>query len=181
MSIEIENAVSEILKNAGILYSATNRGVKKNALGGTHLMDQWACEFTNASRPNEPEEFDFYTGIGHRAPATKDQKIRASYEFQGLNENDKKGLTSYGKRYLARVEEMRKPVAPHAASALYSLLLDASAVGQSFDSWCSELGYDSDSRKAYATYEACQNNADKLNRVIPAAIRSALSDALQDY
>jgi hypothetical protein len=181
MSIEIENAVSEILKNAGIAYNAVNRGVKKNAFGGTHSMDQWCCEFTNARSPNKPEEFDFYTGFGHRAPATKDQKIRASYEFQGLSENDKKGLTSWGKRYLARVEEMRKPVAPCAANVLHSLLLDASAVGQSFESWCNDLGYDTDSRKAFDTYTACQKNADKLNRVIPHAIQLQLSTALQDY
>lgn len=181
MSADIENAVSDILKNAGITYTAVNRGVKKNAFGGKHSMDQWSCEFTHASKPNEPEEFDFYTGFGLRAPATKDQKIRASYEFQGLTEKDKKGATMYGRRYLARVEEMRKPVSPHAANVLHSLLLDSSAVGQSFESWCSDLGYDSDSRKAFEIYTECQKNADKLARVIPHAVRFALSEAMQDY
>lgn len=181
MSKEIENAVDDILQNAGIAYTVGYRGVKKNAFGGTHSMDQWSIEFTSEKKPNEPEEFDFFTGFGHRAPANHSDKIRASYGFQGLTEKDKKGLTMYGRHYLARVEEMRKPVAPSAASVLYSLLLDASAVGQSFESWCSEFGYDSDSRKAYAIYEACQKNADKLNRVIPHAVQSALSEALQDY
>ena len=181
MTIEIENVVSDILKNAGITYTVVNRGVKKDAFRDNHSMDQWSAEFTNASKPNESEEFEFFVGIGLRAPATKDQKLRVSYEFQGITEKDKQGVTAYGRRYLARVEEMRKPVAPSAASVLHSLLLDSSAVGQSFGSWCSDFGYDSDSRKAYGIYEACQKNADKLIRVIPHAVRSALSEALQGY
>lgn len=181
MSQEIENAVTELLVQVGVTYSAVNRGVSKNALGGTHAMDKWSCEFTSSKRQNEPEEFDFYTGFGHRAPATKDQKLRAEYEFQGLTKKDKQGATMYGRRYLARVEEMRKPVAPHAASVLHSLILDSSAVGQSFESWCADFGYDSDSRKAYATYEECQRNADKLARIFDHATREKLGELLQDY
>ena len=181
MNMEIENVVSDILKNAGITYTVVNRGVKKNAFSDNRSMDQWSAEFTSASKPNEPEEFEFFTGTGLRAPATKDQKLHVSYEFQGITEKDKQGATVYGRRYLARVEELRKPVAPSAAIVLHSLLLDSSAVGQSFESWCSDFGYDSDSRKAYRIYEACQKNADKLTRVIPHTVRSALSEALQDY
>ena len=183
MSQEIEQTVSAILENAGVIYSAINRGVKVDAFGEKtgHSMDAWECEFTNAKRPNDTQKFDYFTGMGHRAPATRDQKIRATHGFQGLTENDKKGLTSYGRRYLAEVEKMRKPVTPHAAGVLYSLILDSSAVEQSFSNWCSEYGYDDDSRKALATYEACQANADKLARIFDHATREAIREALQDY
>lgn len=182
MSREIESAVDAILQATGITYDVVSRGTKKGALGGTTEMDAWACAFTSSKRPNEPQEFDFYTGFGLRASATKDQRIRASYGFQGLTEKDKKGLTLYGRRYLAEVEKMRKPVAPCAASVLHSLILDSDAVGQSFAHWCSDFGYDTDSRKeAYATYEACQRNADKLSRVFDRETIEKLREALQDY
>lgn len=74
-----------------------------------------------------------------------------------------------------------RPVAPHAADVLQSLILDSSAVGQSFDSWCNEFGYDSDSRKAEATYRACQESADKLARVLDHKARKELAELLQDY
>lgn len=183
MSKDIESTVNAILEAANITYSAVHRGLKANPFGEKtgYSMDRWSCEFTNASKPNEPEEFDYFTGLGHRAPAKAHTKSRAAMYFQGLTENDKKGLTSYGKRYLAKVEELRKPVTPCAAGVLHSLILDSSACEQSFESWCNDLGYDSDSRKAYATYEACQKNADKLARVIPRSVREQLQEALQDY
>lgn len=74
-----------------------------------------------------------------------------------------------------------KPQAPDAATVLHSLILDSSAVGQSFDSWCSEFGLDSNSRKAYGIYEACQKNADKLSRIMSAALIAELSELLQDF
>lgn len=178
MSIEIEKKVSEILQNAGIEYRAANRGLKQNALNGKHEMDAWKCTF---SKPGYSEDFDFYTGSGLRHAATANDKQHAAGFFPGLTENDKKGLTSYGKRFLQKVEDLRKPKPPCAASVLHSLILDSSAACQSFDSWCSEFGKDSDSRTAYKTHEACQQNADKLSRVIPQAVQSALTEALQDY
>jgi hypothetical protein len=74
-----------------------------------------------------------------------------------------------------------RAVAPPAASVLYCLLLDSSAVGQSFESWASEYGYDTDSRKAEQTYRDCQQIANKLARVIPAAVRAELAALLEDY
>ena len=177
---KIETTVDQILQTAGITYSVISRGVKSGALGGTTDMDRWECKFTHEKRIKS-EEFDFYTGFGLRAPATKDQRIRASYSFQGLTEKDKKGLTSYGRRYMAEVEKYRKPVAPCAASVLNSLLLDSDSVGQSFANWCGDFGYDTDSRKAFDTYESCQANADKLSRVFDHSTIEQLREALLDY
>jgi hypothetical protein len=45
---------------------------------------------------------------------------------------------------------------PTAADALDCLKMDASSAGGSFEDWASDYGYDADSRKALATFEACQ-------------------------
>lgn len=51
---------------------------------------------------------------------------------------------------------------PDAASVLSSLLLDASACDQSFEEWCGEFGYDTDSRTAESTYQQCVKIGNKL-------------------
>lgn len=47
---------------------------------------------------------------------------------------------------------------PQLVDVLYSLVMDAGYVrhGQTFEDFCSELGLDTDSRKAEATYDGCR-------------------------
>lgn len=56
--------------------------------------------------------------------------------------------------------------APDSASVISSLLLDSSALDQSFEDFCSEFGYDTDSRKAEATYRACKSSGEKLRKLL---------------
>ncbi len=51
---------------------------------------------------------------------------------------------------------------PSAADVLACLCSDARAGDQSFESFCSEFGYEQDSRKAEATHKACARMAKKL-------------------
>lgn len=159
MSNDARTAVDKILRDAGAKYSVKYRGERDNPLGNNppHLMDAWECAF-------DKESFKFFTGLGLRA------------EARCLGKRPKPGTQAWEK-----LERTRKPVPPHAADVLYCLLLDSDASTQSFESWCSELGYDSDSRKALVTYEACQRNADKLARVLSRATLDELQTALQDY
>lgn len=177
MSKEIGNKVYDILQAIGAAYVTTYCGATKR---DDWECDAWRCTFTTRDGKTS-ESFDYFTGLGHRAPATPEQKQSAERGFQGLSANDKAGRTSYGRRYLAEVEKLCKPQAPHPADVLHSLLLVSDVVGQSFASWCDDLGMDSDSRKAYATYEACQENADKLARVFDSTTRAALREALEEY
>lgn len=156
MSDAICTQVTEILAHAGVTYAAEYRGEKRNALGGNTPMDQWTCVFTRIEGRAQIVEFDYFTGLGHRkAPA---------------------GVTrAFDKVRLA------KPRAPHPAGVLHSLILDSSAADQSFESWCGDFGYDTDSRKAFATYEACQQNADKLRGFFTRETLESLTSALQDY
>lgn len=70
---------------------------------------------------------------------------------------------------------------PCAAGVIYSLILDSSAESEPFTDWCSNYGYDTDSRKALSIYLTCQESAAKLRRVFTHDQISALESALQDY
>jgi hypothetical protein len=78
-------------------------------------------------------------------------------------------------------KEEEEPLAPTAAAVLHSLLMDAGALDQSFSDWCGDCGYDEDSRKALATYEACCAIGHKLRKLFSAEERAELSKLLEDY
>ena len=75
----------------------------------------------------------------------------------------------------------KKPLAPTAAAVLHSLLMDGGALDQSFSDWCGGCGYDEDSRKALATYEACCTIGHKLRKLFSVGERAELSKLLEDY
>ena len=51
---------------------------------------------------------------------------------------------------------------PEPADVIYALLSDSYAGSLSFEEFCAEYGYETDSRRAYATWEDCGRNARKL-------------------
>lgn len=55
---------------------------------------------------------------------------------------------------------------PDVLSVLECLLSDAQAGAQSFEEFCRELGYDSDSRQAEKTHRACKRMHDKMQRFL---------------
>ncbi len=56
-----------------------------------------------------------------------------------------------------------KGAKPELTEVLSCLASDASSVeSDDFEDWCSEMGYDTDSRKAERTYKACKAEAVKL-------------------
>jgi len=59
-----------------------------------------------------------------------------------------------------------KPIPPSLEEVLDSLRMDWSLAHQSFDVFCFELGYDPDSRKAYAIYEACVNIGRQVEQLL---------------
>lgn len=171
MSEKARADVERILKNCEVTYSATYAG-EKNRDGWK--CDAWSVAFTLRDGRAAHEEFDYFTGLGHRKPDESAMARMSAYSLRKVN-----------KRMLAWAEHYKrypdKPVTPHAADVLYSLILDSGAASQTFADWCADFGYDTDSRKALATYEACQQNADKLRRVFDRVAIDALSAALQDY
>lgn len=70
--------------------------------------------------------------------------------------------------------------APDIASVFDSLVLDASCYenARNFEEFCAEFGYDTDSRKAEAMYNACGQNAKDLARLLGS--RKAFEDVLSN-
>jgi hypothetical protein len=103
------------------------------------------------------QDFDFYTGLGHRT-ACRMGRIGTGFTYDQLKN---KNLTESGLKTLLKIS---KPTPPKLDDVLFSLVNDASANSMSFAEWCSNYGYEVDSRKAFSLYEQCQNNADKLRK-----------------
>lgn len=136
------------------------QGVTFEATGGARIKrDDWDCfawqtTFTRARDGKRVSQyFEYYTGIGHVKPY--------SPHMRGHNLPD-------------------RPTVPTAADVLYSLILDSSAIEESFANWCDEYGYDSDSIKHLTTYQACCENAKKLRQVFTREELDKLRDLTSD-
>lgn len=118
------------------------------------------------------ETVDYYTGIGHRTP----RAFRMEREDYARLARASR-LTPDGLKQLLRCSI---PTKPSVDDVIYSLVSDAGAVSMSFEDWCSDFGMDTDSRKALATYEACQQAERKL-RNMKLGTLAELSTLFQDY
>ena len=49
--------------------------------------------------------------------------------------------------------------------SFYCFLSDGNGAQCGFEEFCSEFGYDTDSRKAYATFKACKKSLAKMERI----------------
>ncbi len=75
-----------------------------------------------------------------------------------------------------------KSILPDSADVMSGLLADASVIDHpTFESWASDLGLDTDSRKAEATYRACLEIALQLRAAVGESGLQKLRDAAQDY
>ena len=111
------------------------------------------------------QAFDYYTGIGHRV-----ENSLVDVRYRGHK---------WDKYMYPKNIELSKPVTPKFDSILACLVQDAVGSAQTFDDWCSDYGYDTDSRKALNTYMACQEVAKKL-RLAKVPLEKE-SERLQDY
>lgn len=171
----IEQSVVAFLATTDVQFSVRYVGFTNR--------DDWQCDEWKVTLKGLRLDtyFEFYTGLGHRAEATGIERQSAKWQFPGVTAKDVTTLTRYGRAYLAEVEKLRKPKEPSLASVLSSFILDSRAIDQSFNDWCDESGYDTDSRKALKTYEACCEQGQKLRKLFTAEQRSILETLLQDY
>ena len=160
---EIENNVSDAMQRFGITFATHYAGETVKFEGKT--VDHYRVRFSKQGA--EPYDTDFYQGLGNRGPAPKPTDGGPA---------PRRGTLMY-----EQLEAQRKPIAPNAASVLYCLLSDAEALDQSFSDWAGNFGYDTDSRKALATYETCCDAGREMRRLFTAAQRDELRDLLQDY
>lgn len=168
MSDKARRVVEKILSRAEVTFGALYAGETKR---DDWKCDKWSVRFTKRDGRAAHEETEFFTGLGHRVHTL------ASEANARILKNVKRNTIAWQND----VENKKKPNPPHAADVLYSLLLDASADNQSFADWCADFGYDEDSRKALATYLACQENARMLRRIFNREELTRLEKALAQY
>lgn len=75
-----------------------------------------------------------------------------------------------------------KPIgnpSPKHGDVLSSLLMDAQAGSETFEEFCSSFGYDSNSRKAEATWRECQSCLGAMRRAFGADLEAATELAYQ--
>lgn len=102
------------------------------------------------------------------------------YPIKRLHEHEHKH--EHGTRLDILPGNLTKPLpAPDVLDVLYSLVLDSSAADETFEDWCANYGYDTDSRKAEATYRACVDYGIRLRRILGADVLARLSELFQDY
>jgi hypothetical protein len=165
---EVEQAVADYLALLGAEYSAPFLCRSDEPLGGDGNKwehDRWN---TSISLRGATLRQVFHTGSGHRLhPKTPD-------DLRGVHPSS---LAIHD----FRRANPAKPVAPCAANFLHSMLLDAQGAEDTFSVWCSEFGYDTDSRRARDTYDVCQGIRDDLHSVFRRDELATLEEMLQDY
>ncbi|MAX51523.1 MAG: hypothetical protein CMH22_06045 [Methylophaga sp.] len=165
---------SEILKQE-FDFKANHLGLRLDDNLWQH--DKWIVTING-------QDFEYSTGIGHRQPAKvkwqrgmenyRGFKDEATYYLNGRFKQDKESLEVVN----SKLEAMTQVKPLNIDNVLYSLVMDAQAGQEMFEDFCDNFGYDSDSRKAFDIYQACQKNAVKVRQFLN--IEEA-SEAFQDY
>lgn len=101
------------------------------------------------------QSFEYYTGQAHREP----KSFHSCTE--DYNRLKRKNLTEHGLQELLKCSTAKSP---SLEDVLYALISDSEAGSMTFNEWCDMFGCDNDSLSARKTYDACQENADKLNK-----------------
>lgn len=101
------------------------------------------------------------------------QGVKGSFNFEyktGTGHRDKKGFNGE-----------TVAVKPALAGLIYSLIMSGDSCQSSFTDWCGNYGYDTDSRKAFSIYEACQNEYNKLQSIFTNNEIEHMQELLEDY
>lgn len=139
------------------------------------LSDKFSVMITSKEIGSIPQVFEYSMGVGHRKPINK----RKVDEIKNLKNRNFKKTYSNMINVKAKYEACSIPTKPNIDDVLYSLVMDSRYLYESFDDWCDNFGYDSDSKKAFSIYEDCIKNAKKL-KALNININEA-SEAFQDY
>lgn len=126
---------------------------------------------------------DYMAGSGH-CPAHKREAMKDKGLYRALIRWECEH--GYGVSPNSTYEFIRRgkgaPLMPLPRDVMHSLVMDADVLDHSsFESWAIDFGYETDSRKAEATYRACIEIALKMRAAIGDEGLRALQTAFQDY
>lgn len=115
-----------------------------------------------------------YDKLGYRGTRSVDEQAL----FDRLTRAAETGKYPTGVRAMFMMQPLPPP---SRAEVMSSILLDASAIDDTFEDWCSNFGADTDSRKAKAMYDACVDTGIRLRRMIGDEAIAKLRELFQDY
>ena len=178
---ETDGKVAAMLAAAGVGYAATfvPQSMSRNCAEKDRTLN-WRVAFARTAPRAESFTTDFMQGIGH-VPHWK--QPRTLYDESACGKPWETGVYAPYREKTRDYQAFatRKLPAPSAASVIYCLLADVSAYGVPFEEWAQDNGYDTDSRKAESTYQACVEIGRNMRRVFGLQLIEQLRDALQDY
>lgn len=164
---DIDKAVADYLTAREITFEASYIGANPSPHGAGGVSDEFITKFRReSSGKGSPEvRAPFWQGIGSRELSRELDSVEGYTICKQIWNN--------GRAYCV--------LTPTAASVLYCLFSDASLGEQTFDDFCSNLGYDTDSRKAFDSYLECQAMHSKLRGFFSYEEREHLEELLEDY
>jgi len=119
------------------------------------VLKQTGVKFPNAKEDDKTKHNKFLVTVNH-------DDINISFDYYSSHMD----YTS-GKNYMDDSD---------LTTAFYHFLSDAQAGSESFNDFCSNFGYDEDSRTAYKIYEACEGATTKV-----ALLSLDVYDALNEF
>lgn len=178
----------------GLTYEASfvPQSMSRNA-GETHRSLNWKIRIGREGS-KVTIVTDYMQGIGH-VPGYPQSLPKTLYfeplwkDYDGASESGKypheplaKHVHEHGTRLdIRHGYQMRQLPKPELRDVLYSLVSDSDAADSTFEDWASDLGYDTDSRKAEAMYRACLDIGSRLRSLIGSAALEQLRELFRDY
>jgi hypothetical protein len=128
-------------------------------------------------------ETDYSAGIAHCPSYKASVAFRMSTDMKNrIHDEIEKGFAQRGPEGQQGWSDKKRPIVPETCDVVHSLLMDADAIDHGgFEEWASNFGYDTDSRKAEATYRACLEIGLKLRNGLGDELVSELREVFQDY
>jgi hypothetical protein len=137
----MKSELSEAVEKLGITLTAKHIGTVFAEKKG-FSYDEWRVTLSHQGKTLENS---YMTGLGHRK-----ESISNPYKGQKCS-----------LEFLAK-HNATVTVIPSIADVLFGLLMEAVSSTESFEDFCGNFGYDTDSRKALETYLTCQETHSKL-------------------
>jgi hypothetical protein len=153
---ELEDKVKEL----GITVTAKHNGAVISDNDKVWSHDKWEVVL---SYKGKEMSTSYKTGLGHRKPAYPTTVKNGIYSGPKGNVRTVEAAAKMG---------YTKPVTPNVADVVYSLMVDATGTDLTFEDWCYDIGYDTDSRKALDMYLKCQENSKKIRNLLGADFES---------
>jgi hypothetical protein len=150
--------INESLEKMSLTLSCKLKEDNYDGIKGSHTHTVKLTRYGS-----ETVSMKFTAGCAHRTPQPK-HKWNGGYTIHEVSMN-----------------QATEPNPPSLSDVVYALLMDSQAVmhGQSFEDFCGDFGYDTDSREAKKIYKGCIKQWRKLVKL--GLDQEELEDLFADY